>query len=281
VRPAKSPATAAVLLVLLLLGCAVRPDPVPVALSGPYAREVHQAKTVVPAGADLAVVWVNNGCSGVLVGRRSVLTAGHCPTPDGTEVVFAQDREKATFATAEVDLATRMPGWDGPGIPGSLGRTGVRDLTLLRLAAPVPASVVVDGSTVALEPLPIDDSATPVPCSACVRHVGFGRVVTGEDNYQKHSVVGDIRSVTAAKFEYGGRIDGIYRGSCHGDSGGAGFTVVDGVEKLIGIINNGDPQCASESWDIRTDRPEVQRFVVNTLTDWHDCTTSTCRTPSR
>jgi hypothetical protein len=48
------------------------------------------------------------------------------------------------------------------------------------------------------------------------------------------------------------------------------------VEELSGVINDGDEACTVESWDIRTDRSDVRRFVVTQLIDWQDCAAQGC-----
>lgn len=195
--------------------------------------------------------------------------------------MFAQDRSVTTYYIGKVAEAVKMPGWDGAGTPDSLGTTGVDDLQLLRLREAVPGSVTIAGSPVELQPVSISGTTLPAPCADCVRHVGFGSVVYGEDNYRKKSIVSDLDTLTPFKFEYGTGPDGVHRGTCHGDSGGAGFMTFQGAEVLVGVINNGDEKCERESWDIRMDRTDVQDFVRSHLSAWGDCAGNTNCTSGR
>ena len=225
-------------------------------------------KRVVPEGADLDVVRFTVGGSGVLIGSRTVLTAGHVgPTVvDGATVSFGSDGTAPLFERVAVE-SVLMPGFDGGGDYSSLekfGVTGTNDLQLVHLDAPVPLSWKVDDAAVPVIPALLRFAPYVGPCQRCIRHVGYG-ISAGDldDDKQKRAVISNVDTVTPFKFSY--------LGTCHGDSGGPAFARIDSIERVIGITNGGDDACRSFAMDIRTDRPDVQAFIQGQLQAWDDC----------
>ena len=225
-------------------------------------------KSLVPEGVDLDAVRFTVGGSGVLIGSRTVLTAGHVgPTlVHGATVSFGSDGTAPLFERTAV-AAVVMPGYDGGGDNASLealGATGTHDLQMVLLDEPVPESWRVSGAAVPVTPALLRFDPYVVACRRCVRHVGYGLPAGGgEDDRQKRTVVSDIDTVTPSKLSY--------RGTCHGDSGGPAFAMINSIERVVGIVNSGDDACRSFAMDIRIDRPEVRTFVQGQLRTWDDC----------
>ncbi len=202
------------------------------------AEPVSRSELPVVAGTndrnDAEVVGLSTGgevyCSGIAVSRRLILTAGHCAEILPDSVVFGPDAMHPDAAVT-VNSSLVDPGYSSETLENDLGV-----VVLATLGPPVPAFNA--GSAGDLVP------------GSQVRVVGLGAAEpdAGEIGVKRqgHMVI------TAA----GSKTLDLAPGpanSCHGDSGGAVFAIVQGSERLVGIVSSGDPQCARETRAIRVD----------------------------
>jgi V8-like Glu-specific endopeptidase len=173
-------------------------------------------------------------CSGVLVGVRTVLTAGHCVNPLGSLVTYAigigpdcsHPRVRITIAQMQAH-----PQYTAMGKPFDLG--------LAQLSADAPSSV----TPFEVARVTLDQSAV----GHDIRHVGYG---TSQEFPM--SGWGTRRTVSHAVL----RLDDDFLWSgdaahdtCTGDSGGP---VLVG-DQVIAVVSDG-PDCHSASADQRLDR---------------------------
>jgi hypothetical protein len=202
-------------------------------------------------------------CTGTLVSRRTVLTAGHCydaAKPNGgiRRVYFGPDNRDPSHRSVRIVSvveAVRHPGFD----PTHL----THDLTAVHLAEDAP-----------VQPVPLlretmdNSSAFVGPRFTFVgygndggRHYDLRRSVSFpiERMGPADDVGGDTGSgpINATQFYY--RVP--HENTCDGDSGGPAFLPRSHVERLAGATSYGDPDCTVDGVDARTDAPEIAAFI--------------------
>jgi secreted trypsin-like serine protease len=170
---------------------------------------------------------VNSGsiCTGTVIGPFTVLTAAHCVSPEivGAGQVF----EVLTGPTLvlpglPVSSTTFHPAWV------SSNPFGGHDVGIVHLASPTT-----------LPAIPIDSD--PSIFALATRIVGYG------SNTHANTGVGTKRTATTVPVAASATIVQIGNTStqtCHGDSGGPAFQVLNGVETIIGITSFGSDASA-------------------------------------
>ncbi|MGK5730048.1 S1 family peptidase [Streptomyces sp. URMC 124] len=217
------------------------------AVVGGQAVRASEAPWVVALGSRQRFGAARAGqfCGGVLVGRRTVVTAAHCLSREvlGVDVgeardlrviVGRDDLRGAVGAEMEPRDAWVNPGFD----PG----TNAGDLAVLTLRTQVPESYVIPVA-------PQGDAAYRVGAKATV--YGWGDVI-GNGTYSEVLRAAKVRILQDAACEraYPGSADGVFRrasmlcagmpplggrDACQGDSGGP--LVAQG--KLVGLVSWG------------------------------------------
>lgn len=203
--------------------------------------------TDIPALVTQSVVMLDNGCSGVLVGLRRVLTARHCfavYSGEGAARAFSGSYDSgrvryAGFGTRQESLMTWIPV-----LPGSVQMHPSLDLAFFDLAQDVPAGAA---------PAPVWDAQPLLNAGDRMVIAGFGwgreessaAAVPGVLRYGKVQYTGEFlptyHYATGDSYSSLIRLSSVENGQgvCPGDSGGAVFRYFDHHWGLIGIISGG------------------------------------------
>ncbi len=221
------------------------PDPTVADLS---ARQQAAVGALVGGGG-------GNFCTGTLIGDNAVLTAAHCV--DGriaADMRFALGPDAARPAYAFDFAAVHSnPLWEGS-------------------ADHDQAVCLLDGLASELYPdvVPIDINAEPLErldpafLGRRVQNVGYGSTEPGGGGFNtlRWWTVERISDVGRAQYE----TDGLGESAvCFGDSGSPGLlTFPDGVIRVVGTLNGGDPSCVDRDHWARTDADQawILSFVV-------------------
>jgi hypothetical protein len=193
-------------------------------------------------------------CTGTLVGKKTVLTAGHC-VESGTSYTF--QIQGGTYA---VSKALRHPQYNENVMNN--GGYNANDLALMFLSqAPnvAPAAISTAAPTVGL-PLTI---------------VGYG--VTSENGQDDGRRIGQNAVGWVSATELGWNGSSTTSTTCYGDSGGPAFATINGQEVQISICSRGTDVCGVDdvqtrvdtyvSWIVATANGDVTQGGSTTTTD--------------
>lgn len=201
-------------------------------------------------------------CTGTLISARTVLTAGHCYDPSkangGISRIFFGQNLDVSPTIVQVAQAIRHPNYNDTSLD--------HDITMVQLAADAPSQAV---------PL-LRETMDNSPDFVGPRFTFAGYGNDGHSNYDQRRVVtfpiaavgpanvgtqSGTGPIDATQFYY----DVSGKNTCDGDSGGPGFVVRNGVERLAGSTSYGDSACRIDGVDARTDAPEIALFIQPTL----------------
>ncbi|WP_437938336.1 S1 family peptidase [Sorangium sp. So ce341] len=244
------------------LGCAVTQE------GGEGEQPLLTSRQRIVGGAvDTAHAYVvgvgNRGrayCSGTVISRRTVITAGHCHG-QLTRVFFGTNLGRRS-ASVRVETSRRHPEYD----PGTLQN----DVALLKLESDAP-----------VQPAPLlresmgnngwyigpDYTFVGYGVSDGVAGTGFGmrRAVTFPILAIGPAQVGGTPgTIDETQFYY--QVPAM--NTCAGDSGGPAFLVRWGVERHAGVTSFGDDPCTLDGVQARTDYDQISRFIQPTIDEF-------------
>ncbi len=254
---------------ILLTACADPPAPDPIGTS---------EEPIVGGVADnwrTYVVGVGNQqgafCTGTVISRRTVLTAGHCWGTGNQAItrIFLGSNINNAPTTVAVVQSIRHPMWNG--------QTLSHDLTILELGSDAPTQPAVmlretmDNSANWIGP---NFSYVGYGVSNGHSQTGFGirRVVTfpidlvGPGTTMTEGAIDDTQYFYAA----------AGKNTCNGDSGGPAFVARQVVERLSGTTSYGDQFCTVDGVNARADAPEIMNWIQGMI-DQFEGATNDCR----
>jgi len=185
-----------------------------------------------------------NFCSGTVISRSLILTAAHCmdgyrgwPTVISSNGVT--DRTTGAYSPQGWFDGNRSPAFDAalltvdPSFVAAAGITPMRVSVSPRLA--VGDRVTVAGYGVN-ETGELPANLTPRAAFMEVAHLGYGQ----------------IDAVFDEEFQ---------SGTCRGDSGGPAILEVNGEHAIVGIVSQGDPDCAGSTALGDTSNPSIADMI--------------------
>ncbi len=238
------------------------------------AEELNQASEEIVGGVTENAHWYVGmvspvGCTGTLISKRTVLTAGHCSEGAVSRVDF--DTGNPLKRTSVTVTERRLH----PSYNLDSDTLLHNDLMLLKLAADAP-----------VQPAPLlreamaNNAAFLTPLYS---FVGYGRTSGTGIDYGTRRVVtfpiyavgpmslprqagspsSAVTAIDATEFYY--RVPG--KNTCNGDSGGPAFVVRQGVERHAGTTSFGDTGCAYDGVQSRTDSTTLA-WIQQTITSF-------------
>src|SRR5690349_14850118 len=219
--------------------------------------ELGQQRAQIVGGiADLNHRYVVslNGCSGTLISKQTIITAGHCY---GSISTAGFGNKSSGAMTIKIASKVRHPMYEE-----ICDQDATYDLTVAKLETPAT-----------VQPAPLlrmTLANTPKYMGPSWVWVGFGLTMQGGTSGTKR--------VTTFPMELIGPAPGrgslcdipetlIYtstymgRNACNGDSGGPSFFVYGGVEYLGGVVSSGDDACMVDDTQQRSDQPYIDGFI--------------------
>ncbi|MCA9670379.1 MAG: trypsin-like serine protease [Myxococcales bacterium] len=166
-------------------------------------------------------------CTATLVGKRTVLTAGHCVTP-GAPHTFTLDG--VAYQSAQV---IRHPQYNSAQISN--------DIAIIILASEPP-----------VQPAAVNTTVPTVGTEITI--VGYGK--TSENNSNagtKRMAKSTIAEVTPTRIRIPQSTSNTMGNVCNGDSGGPSYAIVNGQEVHIGIHSTKSGACGAGGHDVRVD----------------------------
>jgi hypothetical protein len=237
---------------LAALGCS---DPTDAGSSTPSSEIGRQRARIVGGVAEPNHRYVVslNGCSGTVISKYTVLTAGHCY---GSVSSVGFGPKSSGAMTIQIASKVRDPLYKT-----ICDQDATYDLTVVKLASPSP-----------VQPAPLlratlDNTSKYIGPSWV--WVGYGLTMQGGTSGTKRATTFPVDLVGPATGR-GSLCDIpdtlIYatahgRNACNGDSGGPSFWVQGGVEYLAGVVSSGDDACTLDDTQQRSDQPHIDRFI--------------------
>jgi Trypsin len=167
------------------------------------------------------------GCTCTAVGRRTVLAAAHCISPEGGHTVVLEG------AAYSASASKRHPKHDP--------NTNIDDIGVLILERGVHV-------------VPSAVSRKPPVLGAVITLVGFGTSAEGADDAgQKRRANNRVESLHPTSFNFAGTGGGTGN-VCAKDSGGPVYHQRDKeAERLVGVVIGGEPPCGTRGGATRAD----------------------------
>ena len=261
---------AALLVLLLLAGCGerararLRPRPVET------SRDAIIGGITDPGHWYVVMVGDSTGgfCSGSLVSKRTVITAGHCwgVGPDAITHVYFDHGTPLRRTRVTAVTSVRHPGYDEFSL--------TNDLAMVQLAVDAP-----------VQPVPLlRETLGPPFIGPSFTWVGYGDTDNFGSGFGTRRVItfpiqliGPQASIPVPQSAPSGASQDIdatqfwfkvaNKNTCTGDSGGPGLVVRNRVERHAGITSFGDDECAYDGVSARTDAARMT-WIQGNIDAW-------------
>ncbi|MCA9667577.1 MAG: trypsin-like serine protease [Myxococcales bacterium] len=217
---------AALSLLVFAAGCGFEaPDD-----DGSGVRTPYVVNGAAHSGHPSAGKLTRNGslCTATLVGKKTVLTAGHCVSPGSTSTFTVGG---TAYKSAQI---IRHPQYNSAQISNDI------------------ALVILQQEVTNVEPAVVNRTVPTVGTPLTI--VGYGK--TGESNFDsgtKRMATSSIAEVLTTRIRIPRSNSAADGNICNGDSGGPSYAMIDGKEVHIGIHSTKAGSCGSGGHDVRVD----------------------------
>lgn len=167
-------------------------------------------------------------CTGVIIAPHFILSAAHCELK-GADIYFGLVATKSTAVFYKVKNVTPHPSYCPTCDMGGMAPGDYKDYAIVEFKEDLPPG---------FKPVPFA-TLKQIQKGTTIHLAGYGL----DENYKYDGVMKktQVPAVAVGDFEF--MTDEKKSGSCHGDSGGPAYIMVDSKLYLAGITSRGEAQC--------------------------------------
>lgn len=167
-------------------------------------------------------------CTGVIIAPHFILSAAHCEL-EGADIYFGLVATKKQAVYYKVKNVTPHPRYSAAANMGGAEPGDYKDYAIVEFSEDLPPG---------FKPVPFA-TLKQITKGTTIHLSGYGI----DENYKYDGIMKKTQVSVVAIGEFEFMTDEKKTGSCHGDSGGPAYIMVDNKLYLAGITSRGEAQC--------------------------------------